>query len=138
MIIINRGKEDSVDVGTTLISYDGLVGHAIFVGKNHAKCLLITDVKARVCAISQESRDAGIIEGTATHLLKLKHLDMNAKIAIGDVVITSGFGGIFPKGIPIGVVEMIGTETDNLYLYALVKPYTNFSKLEEVLCLKNV
>ena len=136
VVIINQGKKDGVDVGTVLISHEGLVGHVIIAGENHAKALLITDVKTRVSAVSQETRDVGIIEGTPTHLLKFKNVNMNATLKIGDIVITSGFGDIFPKGIPIGRVEMIGTEQDNLYLYALVKPFVNFSKLEEVLCLE--
>jgi len=137
MIIIDRGKSKGVDIGRVVMSYDGLVGHVIQAGDNHAEVLLINDLKARVCVMGQRTRDAGIIEGTPTHLLKMKHLDINSNIRIGDVVMTSGFGDIFPKNIPVGIVEMMGTEADNLHLYALVAPYVNFSKLEEVLCLNN-
>jgi len=137
IIVINRGENDDVGVGTVLISHQGVVGHVVSAGKIHSKALLITDLKARVCAIIQETRDAGIIEGTTAHLLKLKHLSLNASLKIGDTVLTSGFGDIFPKGLPIGVVRMLGTEPDNLHLYALIEPFVDFSKLEEVLCLNN-
>ena len=126
VIILDRGKTDGIDIGTVLISHKGLVGHVILAGRTHAKVLLISDIKARVSAMVQETRDVGIIEGTPTTLLRLKNVTMDATMKIGDVVITSGFGDIFPKGIPIGVIEMIGTEPSNLYLYALVRPFVNF------------
>jgi len=135
-IVINRGKSDYVDIGMVLISHEGLVGHIISAGMNHARAMLVGDMKARVCAIVQDTREAGIIEGTPTNLLKLRHLNIASTVKVGDTIITSGFGDIYPKGIPIGRVEMIATEKNNLSLYALIRPFVDFSKLEEVLCLK--
>ena len=66
----------------------------------------------------------------------MKYLDINSKSKIGDTVITSGLGGIYPKGIPIGTITSISTDTNGLHLVALIKPFVDFSKLEEVLCLK--
>lgn len=136
-IILNQGKADGVNMGTVLISHEGLVGHVVSVGEHHARALLMTDIKARVCVVVQESREAGVVEGTPGGLLKLKHLNINSSIKVGDVVVTSGFGDIYPKGIPVGKVAIIATEKNNLSLYALVKPFVDFSKLEEVLCLRN-
>lgn len=135
-IIINRGTSDGVGEGTVLINHEGLVGQVVSAGQYHARAMLITDEKERVCVMTQESREAGILEGTSSSLLKMRHLDVTAHIAIGDVVVTSGFGDVFPKGIPVGTVEMIATESNNISLYAVVKPFADVSKLEEVLCLK--
>ncbi|MBN1493900.1 MAG: rod shape-determining protein MreC [Candidatus Omnitrophica bacterium] len=135
-IIINRGKKDNIDIGTVLMSHEGLVGHVVSAGENHARAILLSDNKARVSAIIQDTREAGILEGTPMSLLKLKRLDITSSVKVGDVVITSGFGDIYPKGIPIGRVEQIGNESNNLSLYALVRPFVEFAKLEEVLCLR--
>jgi rod shape-determining protein MreC len=135
-IIINKGKKDGVDIGVVLISHEGLVGHIVSAGGHHARAILLSDSKARVSAIVQDTREAGILEGTPMNLLKLKHLDISSTAKVGDVIVTSGFGDIYPKGIPIGQVETIGNEHNKLSLYALISPYVEFSKLEEVLCLK--
>ncbi len=136
-VIVNRGKKDGVDVGTVLISHQGLVGHVVSAGENHARALLLSDTKARVPALVQETREAGIVEGTPTAFLKLRYLATTSSVKVGDVVVTSGFGDIYPKGIPIGKIEVIATEPNNMSVFALVRPYVDFSKLEEILCLRN-
>ena len=68
--------------------------------------------------------------------LKMSYLNLTSNAKVGDTVITSGFGGIYPKGIPIGIISIIGTEKNGLHLFAKIKPFVDFSKLEEVLCLK--
>lgn len=136
-VIINKGTKDGVDVGVVLISHEGLVGHVVSAGDHHARAILLSDSKARVSAIVQDTREAGILEGTPMSLLKLKHLDISSTVKVGDIIVTSGFGDIYPKGIPVGRVETIGNERNKLSLYALVSPFVEFSKLEEVLCLKN-
>ena len=70
-------------------------------------------------------------------MLKMTYLDHNSKIQIGDMIVSSGFGGIYPKGIPIGRVQLIGEEKNHLALYAMVEPFVSFSKLEEFLCVSS-
>ena len=137
-IVINKGVRDGVRKNTVLIHPDGLVGKVAATGPRASRAILLMDRQSRASAMNQRTRDVGLIEGTGTLILKMTYLDRQADLQIGDVVVTSGFGGIYPKGIPIGTVETVGQEKDRLGIYALVRPYVTFSKLEEVLCVPSL
>ena len=84
--------------------------------------------------MNERTRDVGLIEGLGSSNLKMTYLDRNSDTQVGDVILSSGLGGIYPKGIPIGKVELVGGDKDHASLFAMVKPFVSFSKLEEVLC----
>ena len=134
-IVINKGARDGVRKNTILVHPDGLVGKVVASGADSARAILLIDAKSRVSAMNQRTRDTGLLEGTGSPTLKMTYLDREANVQVGDVVISSGLGGIYPKGIPIGKVEVVGGEKHPIGLYALVKPFVSFSKLEELLCL---
>jgi len=102
-----------------------------------SRAILLTDSEARASALNQRTRDVGLIEGNGSLSLKMSYLDRQSNIQVGDMVISSGLGGIYPKGIPIGKVETVGTDKNNLSLFASVKPFASFAKLEEVLCISS-
>lgn len=133
-IVINKGSRDGVHKNTVLIHPDGLVGKVIASGPYSARAILLIDGASRASAMNQRTRDVGLIEGTGSSMLKMTYLDRQSEIQVGDIVVSSGLGGIYQKGIPIGKVEVIVDEEDHLSLYAFVKPFVSFSKLEEVLC----
>lgn len=134
-IVINKGSKDGIKKNTVLINSDGLVGKVVAAGSRSARAILLTDNEARASALNQRTRDGGLIEGVGGLMLKMTYLDRQSKIQVGDVIITSGLGGIYPKGIPIGKVELVGGEKKYVGLYALIKPFVSFAKLEEVLCI---
>lgn len=136
-IVINKGTRDGVRKNTVLINADGLVGKVVVAGARSARAILLTDPEARASAMNQRTRDVGLIEGTGSLMLKMTYLDRQSNIQVGDMIITSGLGGIYPKGIPIGKVELVGNEKNNLSLYASIKPFVSFAKLEEVLCVSS-
>lgn len=133
-IVINKGTRDGVHKNTVLIHPNGLIGKVMAVGRHSARAILLIDDQSRVSAMNQRTRDVGLIEGTGSFTLRMTYLDRQSDIQVGDVIVSSGLGGIYPKGIPIGKVELVGGEKNNPSLYALVKPFTPFSKLEEILC----
>lgn len=133
-IVINKGTKDGVHKNTVLVHSNGLVGKVVAAGHHSARAILLIDDQSRASAMNQRTRDVGLIEGTGSFTLKMAYLDRQSDIQIGDIVISSGLGGIYPKGIPIGKVELVGGEKNNPSLYALVRPFAPFSKLEEVLC----
>lgn len=133
-IVIDKGTTDHVRENTVLVHPDGLVGKVIASGPHSSRSILLIDRESRVSAINQRTRDVGLIEGTGTMLLKMTYLDREAKIEVGDTIISSGLGGIYPKGILIGKVHMIGEDDHQLTIYAIVKPSAPFSKLEELSC----
>ena len=135
-IILNFGYRDGATKDMPIIAPGGLVGKIVSVGNFTARAILIIDHRSKVSALIQQSREMGIIAGTGNGLLKMSYLNLDSIAKVGDTVITSGFGGIYPKEIPIGTVSIIGKEKNGLHLFAKIKPFVDFSKLEEVLCLK--
>lgn len=133
-IVINKGMREGVRKNTILVHPDGLVGKVIASGPRSARAILLVDGASRASAMNQRTRDVALLEGTGSSMLKMTYLDRQSEFQVGDVIISSGLGGIYPKGIPIGKVEVIGGEKDHLSLYVWVKPFVSFSKLEEVLC----
>jgi len=136
-VVINKGIRDGVNKNTVLVHPDGLVGKVVAAGRHSARAILLIDDQSRASAMNQRTRDVGLIEGTGSFMLKMIYLDRQSDIQIGDVIVSSGLGGIYPKGIPIGKVELVGGEKNSPALYAVVKPFAPFSKLEEVLCVSS-
>jgi rod shape-determining protein MreC len=93
------------------------------------------DGESRISVIVQTTRDTGLLEGRGDRLPKIRLLPLEAPIQVGDAVITSGLGGSYPKGLPVGVIEAVSSDRDGLHLDAVVRPFVDFNKLEEVLCL---
>ncbi len=133
-ITINKGAKDGIYEEMPVLAGEGLMGKVVEVTPHAANVILLIDSESKAGALIQETRDVGLVEGDGTPLLKMTYIDLHAQIQVGQTVVTSGLGGIYPKGIPIGSVVQIGEDQNRLGLYAVVKPITDFSKLEEVLC----
>lgn len=133
--VLDKGVKDGLKKDMSVVNEQGLVGKVAGVSARTARVILLTDVESRVSGIIQDSRDTGLIHGDGTPLLKMKFLDLNSGIKMGDRVLSSGLGGVYPKGIPVGVIHSVEREKSGLYLSAMVKPLVSFSKIEEVLCL---
>lgn len=141
VIMIDKGKYDGIKENMAVISGNGLVGHVISSDKNFSKVLLITDDRSSISAMIQRTRDNGILKGTIDPApqgcVKMVFLPQNANIVKGDTVISSGLGGIIPKGIVIGEVVEAKKEPYELMQYAIIKPTVDFQKLEHVFVIKN-
>jgi len=127
-IQIDRGSNDGIRTNLTVLNADGLIGKVIEFTRGEARVLLLTDPNCKVSALLQDSRESGIVAGA-----QMTYVDRNAKIKPGENVITSGSGGIFPKGILIGTVirAQLNPQTD-MYQDVTIKPAVDFSRLEEV------
>lgn len=137
IIIINRGAADGIAKDMAVVTPQGLVGSVVNVYDNAAKVQLILDPRSAVGCLVQrpESRVAGIVEGSGSNPLapRMINIARDADIIKSDKVITSGFGGIYPKGLLIGEVMDIVNEEGGLLKYAVLKPAVDFDRLEEVL-----
>jgi len=135
---INRGATHGVAPRMAVVTSEGLVGNVLSVTTVSAQVLLLTDTRQAVSALVQRSRDpgeaTGIVESAAGRLgsLKMINLPREANIQTGDTVISSGLGGVFPKGLVIGYVLETGEDEYAIMKYALLKPAANFNRLEEV------
>ena len=119
-----------------VVSGRSLVGRVRESGKTMSKVMLINDIDAKVGAIVQEGRDQGLLIGTPEGRCKLIYISLDSSVKEGDKILTSGMGGVYPKGILIGRVTKVAKEQGRLYKYAIVEPSSELAKLEEVLCIK--
>ncbi|QDR80122.1 rod shape-determining protein MreC [Sporomusa termitida] len=137
IIMINRGAADGIAKDMPVVTAQGLVGSVISVYSNAAKVQLILDPRSAVGCLVQrpESRVAGIVEGKSASPLSphMINIARDADIIKSDKVITSGFGGIYPKGVLVGEVVDIINDEGGLLKYAVLKPAVDFDRLEEVL-----
>lgn len=136
-ITIGKGSADGVSKGMAVVANDGVVGRVLNSSADSSRVLLITDRNSDVDTLIQRSRDRGIAEGADFGLLQLKYLPRSADAAEGDLLVTSGVGGIFPKGLIIGSISKLDRSAGGIFLHAEVMPAVNFSKLEEVLVITN-
>jgi rod shape-determining protein MreC len=133
-ILLDKGSKQGIQKRMAVVNAQGLVGRVVEVAPFSARVILLQDPESRVSVLFQESRDLGVAEGDGSSFLRVTHIDRQASVKVGDRVISSGLGQVYPKGIPVGEVKMVGTEKEGLELFASVSPSVNFSKLEEVLC----
>jgi rod shape-determining protein MreC len=133
-IMVDKGKTDGVKKGMPVVDSAGLVGQVIDVDDGQAKILLITDISSSIPAKIQSSRADGIVEGEAQRggTLTMKYIQQGEKVQAGDWVITSGLGGTFPKGLPIGKVINVRQKDSDMMQDADVAPVVSFSRLESV------
>ena len=132
-VIIDKGKRSGLKVNMAVVNASGVVGRLVSVSYNYAKVLLIIDQNSAVDCIVQRSREKGIIKGLTEKICKLDYVVKTSDVAVGDRVITSGMGRVFPKGLPVGEVVEVKSKPGELFQDITIKPMVDFSKLEELL-----
>lgn len=135
--VIDKGTNDGIEKDMILINYQGLVGKVIRSESNYSIVETILNENMAVSVMVDSTRETtGILRGYSNknddELVKVYNLPIDSKIKEGDVILTSGLGMIYPKEIRVG--EVVSVETDNVMVMknALVKPYVDFNKLEEL------
>jgi rod shape-determining protein MreC len=103
-LLVNAGSRAGIAKGQIAVAADGLVGRISEVGERSARVLLLTDLNSRIPVILESSRERAVLAGDNTDRPRLVHLPVSARLIPGDRVVTSGHGGVFPPGLPIGVV----------------------------------
>lgn len=135
--IINKGSSNGVKTRMVVITANGLVGQVTSVASNFCVVQSLANENIAVSAIVQTTRENnGIVKGFKDsenkQLAKIYYLPMDSKIEKGDVIMTSGLGGLYPKGIKIGSVLSIEEDKGKVMKTAIINPYVDFNKLEEV------
>lgn len=139
-MVINVGTDDGVYENMAVISENGLVGHTISATKKTAKVEPIIDTASSVSGTMHISRDNIMVKGILSERTKLKavYIGAEADLVLNDVVETSGLGGIYPKGLKIGILKEIVEGENVTEKYAIVETLVDFSKLETVLVITNM
>jgi len=135
---IDLGSRDGLRTNLPVLTPEGLVGRISSVGLTSSQVVLLGDPNCRVSALVQETRDMGMVSSGSAGPLDDSLLDLaihqanNSNLKPGQTVVTSGKGGIFPPGIPIGKIVNYRSAEYGLYIEARVKLAANLSALEEV------
>jgi rod shape-determining protein MreC len=123
-----------------VVTPQGLVGRVTSVGIHWSKVLLIIDPSSSVSAVVQSTRATGVVRGVTgdpNGSLVMKYVPQGEAIKVGDVILTSGLGGNFPKRLVIGEVIKVYKQDIELFQEAVIKPSVDFTRLEFVMVLKN-
>ncbi len=125
-LVLNAGADDEVRRGQAVVSGDGLVGRVVGVGARSSRILLLTDLNSRIPVVTEQSRVRAVLAGNNTSQPVLDHLPPNDPVTLGERVVTSGHGGVFPPGLPIGVIISVSDSG------AVVQPLVATDRLEYV------
>jgi rod shape-determining protein MreC len=135
-IIVDQGSAEGVKTGMPVVTPQGLVGRITATGTHWAKALLVIDPSSSVNAVVQSTRATGIVQGDVNGNLIIKYVPQGEAIKTGDLILTSGMGGSFPKRLVIGQVTEVRKHDIELFQEATIQPTVDFSRLEFVLILK--
>jgi rod shape-determining protein MreC len=132
-LVVDKGSAAGIRLGMPVVATEGLLGQIVEVSPNASKIRLITDRRSGVAAFVQRTRAPGIVRGSFESALSLDFVDRSFKTQPGDVAVTSGLGGVYPKGIVIGDVSQVQDERDKPYPQITVTSRVRIDELEEVL-----
>jgi rod shape-determining protein MreC len=135
VITIDRGSADGVKIEMPVLAAKGLLGQTISVTKHSARVRLITDARSGVAGMVQANRAEGIVRGSIEGDVKLAFVSRETTIKAGDVIITSGTGGVYPKGLLVGEITNASQTPSSLYQTINVAPSAALIGLEEVVVL---
>lgn len=124
--LLNVGRKAGVTSGQAVVTGEGLAGRVAEVGDNSARVLFVTDVNSRLPVQVERTRERAILAGDNSALMRLTLAQTLQGVQRGDRIVTSGHGGSFPVGIPVG--EVVQTESGSVK----VRPFADFSRLEFV------
>jgi len=129
---VDKGTYHGVQEGMVAMAPSGLVGYISSSSTLTSKVRLITDVKSAVDAVIQRTRANAIVKGYNSNLCVLKYLDNPLDVIQGDMVVSSGMGGVFPKGILVGTVSEVKKSPEGVLVEIFLKPSVDMEKLEEL------
>lgn len=140
-LTIDKGTDDGLEMMDAVITPDGLVGHITDIGSNWAMVTTILDSQSTVAVMVERTEDLATIDGdvdlSANGICKMTYIPKDSTITVGDIAKTSGFGGVYPKGINVGKIIKIHPENKGVSQYAEIEPAVNFDRMYEVYVITN-
>jgi rod shape-determining protein MreC len=130
-VLLDRGRTDGVRSGMPVISEQGLVGLVVATSRHAAKTMLLLDRQTAIDATVQRSRARGIVRGLGEEALGFEFVSRGGDVEVGDVVITSGLDGVYPKGLLIGTMTAVEAPGSKLLRSATLAPAVDFGRLEQ-------
>lgn len=137
-VTIDKGRAVGITVGMPVTDSYGAIGQIIRCDINSSTVRLITDENSSVSAMVQASRAQGILRGSVDGTLRLSLVRSDQQVEVGDTVVTSGLGGVFPKGLPLGTVASVERVSGSMYYSIEVEPLSAAESFEEVLVITSL
>ncbi|MGD9136147.1 MAG: rod shape-determining protein MreC [Desulfobacterales bacterium] len=137
-VIIDKGKTDGLTRGLPVVIAQGIVGQVVEVSAHYSKVMLIVDSNSAVDSLVQRTRARGVIKGESTDQCRLDYVLRKNDVRIGDIVVSSGLDGVYPKGLRIGLVSQVTAHDADIFHELIITPFVDFEKLEEVLVILEV
>jgi rod shape-determining protein MreC len=131
-LLLNRGHTHGVRSGMPVVTERGVVGLVTATAAHASRTMLLLDRQSAIDGIVQRSRARGIVRGQGAEQLEFVFVVRGDDVGVGDVVITSGLGGAYPKALRVGEVVEVFAEEDRLVHKAVLKPAVDFGRLEQV------
>lgn len=135
IVVINKGYNDSISVNMPVVTSNGIVGRISKVFAYHSHVKLLSDPVVKVSVIESRTRNAGILESPDAANLRVE-ISKHAEMKIGDTLYTSGYGGVFPKGLRVGTIKSFSKSNIEVLLYGEVSLFQSPDFLEEVFVLR--
>jgi rod shape-determining protein MreC len=135
-LMVDKGFRDQIAPDMAVVNDEGIVGRILDVSDRYARVLLITDPGSSIDAIIQRNRVRGVLSGRDANTCTLKYVRGNLEVQVGDLVVTSGKDGVFPKGLRLGTVQGVSKDPLDLFQRIEVKPLVRLSTIEELLIIK--
>ena len=132
-VLIDKGSADGLEIGFPVVDAQGVVGRIIEISWNVSKVLLLVDYNSNIDALVQRTRSQGVLQGCDRAGCKLKYVQRSEEIRVGDIVISSGLAGVFPKGLLLGTVAEVDKTESDLFQGITLHPSVDVTRLEEVL-----
>jgi len=136
-IQIDLGEQHGIEEGMPVVTDRGLVGRIFNVYPRTSDIMLITDPRSSVNVMTQASRAPGILRGRVGQLPIMELIPPEIEISVGEIIITSGLGGHFPKGLVVGQIVEVQKNDDLMFQSAIIQPTVDFDRMELVLVITN-
>lgn len=135
-LISDIGKDENIEINNIAISYNGLIGRVKEVTNKNSKIQTINDPSVWVSVQNNRSRSICMLKSETNNKAKLYYLSEKSDFKVNDIIITSGLGGLYPKGIPVGIVSRVNKVSGDIIPEVYVDLLNDFSNIEEVIILK--
>ena len=137
-LVINKGEEDGIKPNMGVITAEGVIGRIVKTAPDYSRVLLLSDRNSAIAGLIQRTGYEGIAEGQQGRVLRLNYIMTDADVLDGDIVITSGTDGVFPRGIVIGRINKIEKPQNRLFQSIELIPVATLSKVREVMVIKSL
>ena len=132
-LVISQGASSGMRPGMAVLSFQGVVGKVIAVSPHAARVLIIDDHNSALDSFDQRTRARGIVAGVVDDGITMKYVERSQDVRPGDVIVTSGLDGVFPRGLLIVTIKQVSGEGPGMFLNVMITPAVDFRGLEQVL-----